>query len=167
MIRVISASSESFSSPYDAIFGDPFFLKAMDRYLLPKMLASLGKPDQVMIFVLPDKSTEAPDYYFLIYYPHSGILLQYAGLSEERGSALRLCPGKAFIGMWLWSPNESLTLQEAFSYAGSISKEEQKRFLDRFMSWEAATKMSIDDFVTTFKVQNACFDTPAALWGRK
>jgi hypothetical protein len=167
VIKVISAGSQSYSSPYDAIFGDPFFLKAMNRYLLPKMLATLGKPDQVMIFVLPDKSTEAPDYFFLLYYPRSGILLQYAGLSDKRGSELRLCPGKAFIDMWLWSPNDSLTLQDAFSYAGTVSKEDRKFILDRFMSWEAATKMTIDDFVTTFKVQNACFDTPATLWGRK
>jgi hypothetical protein len=168
VIRVMRTGSESISlSPKKTIYGDPFFLRAMDRYTLREMLSSLGKPDQVLMFVFPDKSTEAPDYYFLIYYPNRGVLLEYAGLSEERESALRLCPESAFIHMWLFSPNENFTALEAFSYAGSGAIELRKNWFDQFLSWEAATTMSIDDFVETFKAKNACFDTPAALWGRK
>jgi hypothetical protein len=167
IIRFITASGETYWLPDSIKFGDPFYLKAMGKYLLSEILISQGKPEQVYIYVIPIKALDLPDYYILLFYPEKGILVEYDGQSRQLGNDLRLCPQTAFVYLRLWAPEAGLSLKEAFSYDAFDSKENRLKFLNNFRPWDEISGKSIDDFVTTFTSQNTCFNTPAALWGRK
>jgi hypothetical protein len=167
IIKLIESGGRTYWAPDTTKFGDPFYLKAMEKYLLSEILISQGKPEQVLIYIIPNKAIDLPDYYLLLFYPEKGILVEYDGQSKQFGEDLRLCPQTAFVYFKLWSPEAGLSLKEAFSYERFLTKGDQLNFLNYFRPWEKASGRSIDDFVNKFKASNACFITPTWLWGRK
>jgi hypothetical protein len=166
-IQLIKFYSNTYWPPNFVKFGDPFFMKAMSKFMLSEVLLSPPSPEQIFLQILPHKWNDLPDYYILIFYPDRGVLLEYDGQSEQYGNTLRLCPQKAWVDMWLWPSEDRLSMKDVFLHDAYGSEEDQLNFFERFRSWETVSGKSIDDFVTTFKAPNACFDTPAALWGRK
>jgi hypothetical protein len=169
VVRVIKVDSGTSPSIGNLIYGDPFFEKAMQRYTLSQIFSLLGKPEQTLILVDENKDayTFLPDYHILLFYPQNGVLVEYEGRSDTHGDQLQLCPAKTMISLWLWPPKEGLTLEEAYSLSAGYQPSDRKMTLSFFKSWEDISGKSIDDFVKTFKVKSACFNTPAALWGRK
>jgi hypothetical protein len=167
IIKVINVISDTSSPPDTIKYGDPFYLNAMNNYTLSEILSSQGRPKQVLLSINPNKYISYPDYFLLVYFPDTGILAEYDGRSEEVGTNLQLCPRNTLIGIWLWSPTEKLSLEDVYSSNAEVRKEDSINRLKKFLSWEKISGKSIDDFVKTFKNENACFDTPAALWGRK
>ena len=166
-LRVIKAIAETTPGPDQRIYGDPFYLEAMRPYLLTGMLSTYGKPEQALLYVLDTRDPVLSDYFMLLFFPLTGILAQYEGQSEEGNGVLRLCPQTAMISMWLWSPDEKMTLADVFSFEVYTSKDVQMKFLDRFLPLEDAASISIEDFYTQFSSQQkSCLETPKSLWNR-
>jgi hypothetical protein len=166
-IKIISPYAETTPSWREIIYGDPYFLKAMERYLLPNILSKYGKPEQVLVYDLGTRDPVAPDYFLLLFYPKLGVLVEYFGQSKEHNDKLVLCPKDALIYMWLWAPEESLSLEEVFANEVNSSKNDRNRFLSNFRPVEAVSGISIDEFTTKFRSHQACLETPVKLWGRK
>jgi hypothetical protein len=169
LVRVINIDGGTSPGIGKLIYGDLFFRKAMQQYTLSRILSLLGKPEQILILVddYQDEYTSLPDYHILLFYPEKGILAEYEGRTDVLDDKLQICPANTMISIWLWSSKESLTLEDIYSLSAGYRPEERKMSLGYFRPWEEISGKSINDFITTFKVQNACFDTPAALWGRK
>ncbi len=108
-----------------------------------------------------------PDYHLLLYYPGNGVLVEYEGHTGTVDGALRVCPLEAMISMWLWPPGAGLSLEDAFSTSPFLPQANALLYLSRFRPIEMASGMELDRFAQTFKMKDACLDTPASLWGRR
>jgi hypothetical protein len=170
VVRVIETHSETvvLLEPAKIIYGNAFLLKAMKKYTLSEMLPTYGKPREVLLFINSyNNVTSIPDYSLLVFYPERGILVNYEGRSERQGDKLRICPWKTQIGMKLWSPDGEFSLADAYAFDPVDTQEQMLHIFAQYHPWEEVIGTSIDDFFKTFQVEDACFDTPAALWGRK
>jgi hypothetical protein len=166
-IRVIEVESETTPRPTEIIYGDPYYMKEMEQYNPSNILSTYDEPDKVLVYVTDIKDPVIGDYFILLIYEKLGIIVQYWGRSEDKNSMVQLCPNKAAISMWLWSPNGGLSWENAFSHTANSSAEDQQRFLSQFLPLEAASRMSVDEFFVKFKSKESCLETPANLWGRK
>lgn len=146
-----------------AVFGDPLFAQDWQRYMLPQLLITYGRPREILIRTFQ----EAPEggwvpFHLLLFYQQQGILVDYQGPNERSGEQLRWCPQKTNIALWLWSPERELTLQDVAQMGPNLPLEEVRNY----RSLEEATNMSLDRFYEVFKRSDnqACLETPAELW---
>jgi hypothetical protein len=148
---------------YEWVFGDEQFLAAVEPYMLPGLLASHGRPTEVFLRA----HSSVPEggwlpYQLLLFYPEQGIMAQYFGPAEQQGENLRICPWQADITLWLWPPNQEMTLEGIAQVGPEFPAEE----IARFRSLQKVTGMSVEQFYQTFMQSSnvVCLDTPASMW---
>lgn len=167
IIRLIAPSAQTSPAPDEIIYGDDFYLKAMRQYRLPAMLKNYGQPEQALLYLQQASDPVAPDYQFILFYANAGVLVEYYGQSQEQGDQLRLCPIKTYQEMWLWDPNENLSLEDVFVHQAMLQTDDLKKHLALFLPLKDATGLNISEFTINFQSDNACLETPKSLWGRK
>lgn len=147
----------------EAVFGDPLFAQALQRFMLSQLLATYGQPEEVLIrtFGSAPNGGWVP-FHLLLFYPHRGILVDYQGPNERKGENLRWCPQKTNVSLWLWSPEDKWTLEDIARLGPNLSLDELKAY----HPLEEATDMSLEAFYKTFKGANnrLCLETPADMW---
>jgi hypothetical protein len=133
--------------------------------MLPQILGTYGPPQQVFL----DTYRSGPDrlpFRLLLFYPDQGFSAEYEGSTGENGQgewveagqAIRICPRRSDVALWLWSPEREMTLAD-HALSSQVN-------LDRLRSLEEATGMSIEQFYQTFVQPDnqTCLETPADLW---
>jgi hypothetical protein len=147
------------------VYGDAQFAEDLESYMLPQLLAVYGQPPQVFLKTYSNAPDSLP-FSLLLLYPDRGILVKYNGpIGEEgkhygpieEGEMIRICPWRAEINLWLWSPDNAMTIDRVTG--GYID-------MDDYRSLEDATGMSIEQFYQTFSQPDnqTCLETPAELW---
>jgi hypothetical protein len=131
-------------------------------YMLSQMLTTYGQPSEVLLETFtgtPDGGR--PPFSLLLFYPEKGILVRYHGPAEKTGKTLRLCPSQADVGLVLWSPESSMTLDHLPNLGNEIVGD-----MSWFRSLEEATGMSVEQFYQSFARPNnkRCLETPADMW---
>jgi hypothetical protein len=147
----------------ERVYGDPLFLRDLQRYLPSQLLASYGQPTQVFLrtFYSAPEGSFVP-FNLLLFYPEQGILVRYYGPTEREGDLIRVCPRQTDITLWLWSPKEPLTLEDIAQWGQQFPIEE----VSSFRTLKEATGWSIEQFYQTFVQSDTseCFETPAGIW---
>jgi hypothetical protein len=146
-------------------YGDPQFAEDWRAYMLSQILEAYGLPSQVFLETYKSGPDRLP-FRLLLFYPSRGFLVMYEGsIGEEgkgewveAGKAIRICPWRSDISLWLWSPDHVMTF-------GDLGISSQVN-LERLRSLEEATGMSVEQFYETFVQPDAetCLETPADLW---
>lgn len=147
----------------ERIYGDSLFAQDLQRYLPSQLLVTYGQPPEVLLrtFYSVPEGSFIP-FNLLIFYPQQGILVRYYGPTERIGERIRICPQRADITLWLWSPEQEMSLEDIAGWGQQFPIEE----VPYFRSLEEATGWSIEQFYQAF-VQSgdqACFETPADMW---
>jgi len=165
MIWVIARTSRN----GEIVYGDATYAEDLHAYMVPQILASYGKPEQVLIATYAVAPEPWIPFDMLLFYPDQGILARYYGPieNEERNvvpveESIRMCPHRTEFVLWLWSPEDEVSLVDVAGTGLGITPEG----LYYHRPLEEATGMSIDEFYEIF-VQpgnQACLETPADLW---
>lgn len=150
----------------ERVYGDVQFTEDWRRYMLPELLDDYGQPTAVLLrtFYSVPEGSFIP-FNLLLFYPQQGILARYYGPTERVGERIRICPQQADITLWLWSPEQEMSLEDIARWGQQFPIEE----VPDFRSLEEATGWSIEQFYQTF-VQSGdqpCFETPADMWRRR
>ena len=94
-------------------------------------------------------------------YPEKGLFVRYNALAERLDDKIRGCPSKAFIELWLLSPNDKDSYQEILS-ANDVTWEGNFPYS---RSVEDATSMTVEEFYQIFKEPtDSCLETPLNIW---
>lgn len=81
------------------------------RYSLDKLLAELGQPEEILIYLEPETPTGKPWYVFHLYYPTAGVMASFEGEAERTGGSIKYCPTEDTPRLRLYPPG-SYTLKE-------------------------------------------------------
>lgn len=144
--------------------------EAWQPYAIPRILESLGLPENVYVyypFRFDPGGMQA--YRLFLYYPDLGIEIDYlgkAGVVDERPQWARACPNileTDEINLFLFQPGSvpdylERTMPE--SSLGFFPRGEEENPYD-MLSWEQATETSLDEFYRLFTEAaegSACFD---------
>jgi hypothetical protein len=146
------------------VHGEPDYQQVFANYLLPKMLSDFGKPEEVWVRTFPGSPEGGPiPFYVLLNYFQKGISVEYNGDVQNVGAEYSMCPQKAGINLFLWSPEKS--------DPNIVSKSRDEWFIrpddfSGFQSLEKATGVTIEEFYQTFKSsQNqVCLTTQPDSW---
>ena len=147
----------------EAIFGDPLFAQDLRQYMLPHVLNTYGQPEEALIRAFRGAPSGGwTPFHLMLFYPQQGILINYQGPSETKGTQIQWCPSKTNISLWLWSPDRKFTLEEIARHGPNLSVEE----LHAYRRLDEATGMNVEEFYTTFTNANnrICIETPANMW---
>jgi len=164
IIRVIAPGAEVTPDNYALTFDSPFYSKVMKQYSLVEILSKYGQPAQILIRVMPVQYPPLWDFYTLLYYPDEGILVEYTGQSQKKADQHVLCMKNAFVNMWLWSPDDKMSLSDVYAYQGAVERETRYKFLSYFKPIDAATKYTPETFTQTFIEPNNCLETSIDQW---
>jgi len=87
--------------------------------------------------------------------------VRYHGPAQKLGKTLRLCPSQADVGLVLWSPEYSMTLDRLANLGNEVVGD-----MSWFRSLEEATGMSVEQFYQSFVQPNnkLCLETPTNMW---
>lgn len=165
-IDVISIHAVPPERDGEFVYGDAQFAKDLEPYMLPQMLAVYRQPSQVFVKTYSGDLPGWLPFSLLLFYPDQGILVEYEGpVGEEgkrygpleEGEMIRICPWRSKINLWLWSPDNAMTIGRVTG--GYID-------VDGYRSLEEATRMSIEQFYQAFSQpgNQTCLETPADLW---
>lgn len=143
-------------------YGVVEYRDALQLYTLESILSDYGPPSQVLVRADLYNSSQSPDTFELtLLYPEIGLFVRYNSLAEKNNDRIRSCPSRAFVELWLLSPDNKESYQEILS-----SKD---------MTWEGnfpytksledATSITLEEFYQTFKEPtNNCLETPLNIW---
>ena len=170
VVKVIITGAHISEGDY-LIFNNPTYNRYMGRYILPRILSTLGQPAEVLVTAaLGSTGGTVPDYEIVLFYPENGIMVSYKGLREENTDFYRLCPNETLIDLWLWSPHEKMEIADIYLYGVSeVRLDEQKGYFESFLPLKQATGMDIGSFYSLFlsNTEKRCLDTPAHLWKKR
>lgn len=145
------------------VYDDANFEKDFINYLLPNLLNTLGKPNEVWLRTFPGapEGGEIP-YYLLLYYPSEGIIVQYSGNALEDDTDLQICPQKSEISLYLWKPNPGVSIQDVLSHDLYLTAED----FTSFQKLDQTTDLSVDQFFQLFREtgNNRCLLSPRSAW---
>jgi len=148
-------------------YGDHQFGGDWRTYMLPQMLEVYGPPQQVFLETYSSGPDRLP-FRLWLFYPDQSFLVKYEGFTGEEGKggwveagqAIRMCPWRSEVALWLWPPEREMTLEDIDPMIRNPVDP------DRIRSLEEATGISIEQFYQTFSQPDnqACLETPADLW---
>jgi hypothetical protein len=145
------------------VYDDANYEKDFINYLLPNLLNTLGKPNEVWLRTFPGapEGGEIP-YYLLLYYPSEGIIVQYSGNALEDDTDLQICPQKSEISLYLWKPDPGVSIQDILSHDLYLTAED----FTSFQKLDQTTDLSVDQFFQLFREtrNNRCLLSPRSAW---
>ena len=160
-----------FSGIYEGDFmivDDPDYLQYMKSYTLSGILSAYGEPEEIRVVAYSESGGGvSPDYSTMLFYPDRGLMVRYEGIWYEDGDIYQLCLDKAFITLWLWSPQANLSLADVYlSDANGLFVDQYKQILGLHRPLEEVAGMDVHTFYETFKnkASDACLETPVELW---
>jgi hypothetical protein len=146
-------------------FADPDYHQLLQRYSLPAILSSFGRPTQVFLSVMPSTGAEpgvASFFDLRLAYPDKGFYLSYYSLAAELDNSYQACPSYSFVAIWSEAPAPGLSTEDL------INKMNNWPFFDfalGFKPLEKATNMTIDQFYRSFSQStDKCINTPKSTW---
>jgi hypothetical protein len=130
-------------------------------YYLPTFLKTYGKPSGIWIRTFREEEQNSQPFLLDLFYPDKGILIEYSGgTTKDLGDRLQICLERIDSPfLYLWSPDESMTFDEA-----------TKKFLDtenfpQPVPLLDATGMDIEVFYESIiDSGSVCIETPKDLW---
>lgn len=131
-------------------------------YSLDKILSTYGIPTKVLVRADVYTYTQSPETFEItLLYPEYGIFVRYDTLAERIDGKIRGCPSKAFVELWLLSPNDRNSYQAILSTLG-LNWEGNFPYSK---SIEDAAKINNEEFFQVFKEpSNKCLETPLDIW---
>lgn len=97
----------------ETVYGDKQFAKDWQRYFLPQLLTTYGQPTGVLLRTFRGVPGGGwIPFNLLLFYPQQGILVRYYGPTERKGERIRVCPQQTDITLWLWSPEQKMTIED-------------------------------------------------------
>jgi hypothetical protein len=159
LIEAVGISARTMRN-YETIYGDEQFAEDLQRYFLPQLLTAYGQPTEILLKIFP---VPFVPFSLLLFYPQQGVLVRYYGPTERRGERIRVCPQQTDITLWLWAPEQEMTLEDIARWRLlQFSTEE----VQGFRTLEKATNMKAKQFYTIFKSANnrTCLETHANMW---
>lgn len=147
---------------YETVRGAVLYNELLDSYSLPNILSKYGSPSQVLVRGdVYDYSANPDTFEITLLYPEQGIFVRYNMLGERASGKISGCPPKAFVELWLLSPNDKNSYQEILS----SMDETWEGHWPYSMSVDEAAQMTLDKFYNTFKKPtNRCLETPLSFW---
>jgi hypothetical protein len=170
IIDVITISTQAFhvknidSDKDPSFYGSADYNKLFNSYTLQGILSTYGPPSDVFLYVENNAAEpNAPSFIELrLMYTDKGIFVKYSSHLDARNGNYLSCPSKAFVSLWLLSPEGRLAYQDALSNVSDWSDIFPKNY---GKSLKDMTQMTIDNFYNTFKQPTeACIETPISLW---
>lgn len=130
------------------------------RYRIGPLLALLGSPDNVFVYIQAPTPDHVMQFDLLLIYPDKGIRAVYEW-TEEYATAdgmVEVCPGKIGPELTLF-PSDTVTAEAIMRYGWDAS------FPDAFLTLETAAGLRNEDFVRKIKEnKDFCFHSPSDLW---
>jgi hypothetical protein len=171
IIDVVTINTQAFheknigNSDQDrSFYGSAAYNQLFNNYTIQGILSIYGPPADVFLYVEKNEAEpNAPSFIELrLMYPDKGIFVKYSSLLEAINGNYLSCPSKAFISLWLLSPDGRLSYQDILSTVSDWSDIFPKNY---GKSLKDMTQMTIDNFYSTFKQPTeACIETPIGLW---
>ena len=139
---------------------NPLNEQLLQAYRLPSVLSTYKQPRNVLIF-----ANEGWRYFELVLdYSDQGFVIWYSAPLDSEGEKYLGCLEKAFVNLYLWTPDLTYTWAEGVTGSGDASEIDS---LNRdFQPLEDVTSMTLDKFYEAFvNVENdTCLETPKELW---
>jgi hypothetical protein len=155
-----------------SVYGENYFDKMLETYLLDKILANYGIPTSVFIAPFPEEPRYPSDakipFSIVLYYQDQNFFIEYIVPKEKVGENIVGCPSKVgSISVIVWPPDQIYSLKGIASYNSGQGMHSSN--YDYFKPIEEATQMSLDDFYQKFKdpKNTTCIETPTDLWIRQ
>jgi hypothetical protein len=159
-------SGEGVDEVAKVAYGDLFFDKLLQNYMLTQILSDYGEPTQVLVDPYRDNPIYPPDYiipfHLIIYYEDQGFFIEYISPRETVEDHYIGCPWKTgVILMKVWPIEGERTLADMIGF-GSIGISGLKST----KSVDEATNLTLGEFYQIFKEANNtnCLETPIKLW---
>jgi hypothetical protein len=167
IVDMILVSAQTTASENEhKIYGSPAFVKDWENYLLPNVLDQFGQPTEVWLAkspaVLDKQDGGYVPFYLLVFFQKKGIMVQYKGLVELHEGQIAICPNKADVDLWLWKPEEGITLDYVIQRSNRFAIGD----FSYYKPIEEVTEMDVEEFSETFKNADTskCFESPRRLW---
>jgi len=139
---------------------NPLNEQFLQAYRLPSVLSTYNQPRNVLMF-----ANEGWRYFELVLdYSDQGFVIWYSAPLDSEGEKFLGCPEKAFVNLYLWTPDLTYTWAEGVTGNGDTSEIDS---LNRdFQPLEDVTSMTLDKFYDAFvnTENDTCLETPKELW---
>jgi hypothetical protein len=152
------------SKDHKITLGEADYLEVFANYLLPKILSDFGMPQEIWARTFPGAPEGGPiPFYILLNYFKRGISIIYNGFIQDLGDHYSMCPQRAGIDLFIWSPEVSDPIIVADLRDNAFIRQDD---FSRFLQLYEATGWSIEEFYQTFKnPQNQlCLTTKPDIW---
>ena len=131
--------------------------------MLPGILEKYGAPDEILLrtFLAASEGGDIP-FHFVLFYEKKGIMVIYTGNVIKEDTTHKICPQKSDIVMYLWPPEQHLTLIDLAKKSDILTPDDILNYKDLSI----ATGTSIDDFYRIFEDSNnkTCLKTLISSW---
>lgn len=135
-----------------------------ERYTVPELISSYGKPDEILIGTYNYGSNNKPQFDMLLVYFGKGILAYFSGPDGQIiGKNVNICFKEQIVyALDLWNPVNNYSLEQISKKGGIFTL---RLGLDTFQKLQNTTSMSVAAFVTTInKDKSICINTPVEFW---
>ena len=127
-------------------------------YQLHQLMSTYGKPEEVFLVVATSTAYGGTPFNLIIAFPSKGIMAMYSDEAKEKGNKFEVCPQDIGPKLWLWSPEEILTLDDLEPLGPG----------DTFLlkPIDVIPDMDLEAFYDTYKDPGSsfCLDVMAELW---
>lgn len=134
------------------------------HYILSQFLRAHGQPTEVWIRTYSNAREDELSFFIDLFYPEQGIMAMYVVPAMRTGDKIVACPQLKSPTLWLWSPDQQLTIEDiaVLNVGGPLSESD----VQSYRSLQEATGIGIESFYHNFsKLDNHnCLETPAKLW---
>jgi hypothetical protein len=146
LVSLVYVQTEMTKDIYNKVYDDPFYQEIMSLYTLETMLTKYGKPNQILVRSFSDLAGEFNPTQLLLYYPDSGIVVQYFSrnlpMLNNGTVTLWTCPPQSHISLRLFNPDSHMSLTQLLSIDDSYSK---------YKDISEVSNMDIDTFFQTYE----------------
>jgi hypothetical protein len=151
-------------------YGTMEYDEILGAYSVQNILAKYGIPTQVLVRAdiialnytpSPANDLSPETFEITLLYPDQGVFVRYNMLAERLGDNIRGCPAKAFVDLWLLSPETKTTYQDILSFEDQTWEGNWPYS----KSVEEAAQITIEEFSQRFKERtDDCLEAPLNIW---
>jgi hypothetical protein len=161
-LHVRTQVKRSIEGGFEVVYDNPLYAKYLQAYMLPQILSTYGKPNNVLIF--GNKGWYELD--LVLDYADQGFIIRYSSPLESVGENFLGCMSKGYMDLHLWDPELTYTWAEGVTRTSGGEDWEIDWLATNFLSLEKVTSMTVNEFYQTFQQPDntTCFETPMEIW---
>lgn len=146
------------------IWGNMTFNKELKSYTLSTILSNYGKPDQILISVLPEELGRSDikwhPFSIILVYSQAGVFIEYIAPLKIEEDNFIVCSNEFHFNIVVWDVAQNLTLDYIFEQGSIEATQSNSKPI------EDVTSYTVDEFYEIFSQPNEiiCLDTSQKFW---